>query len=276
MTPWIMSEAYSHPSLAIAPGVPLMLVALDEAWRGRKCPVWQAGLAIGDAGSLTLVIPESNYASLAFIVAVIGVWPVTAPPDMEAVAGPGDWEWGPCSRPDGAPAWRHLVGAAGMARQHIWANEAADRILCRPNPVLRSWTDRTRSHTFPDKPDYQLLGHAQPSWPLHRPDVPCSSPHSLAVRGWPPLAGWDHSRTGGGCCFEPGADASRPGAQTSVWGGWPVRSRFSSKKYPRRVQRRTSWSNSKDSSPPGTSVITGPKIPGPLPPSRIRVGTPNA
>jgi hypothetical protein len=74
MSPWVISEAYSHPSLAIAPGVPLMLIALDEAWRGRRWSVWRAGLAIAGAGCLTLLISESTFASLAIMVAAIGIW----------------------------------------------------------------------------------------------------------------------------------------------------------------------------------------------------------
>jgi len=74
MSPWIMSEAYSHASLVIAPGVPLMLVALDEAWRRRGWSVWQAALAIAGAGYLTLLISETAYASLALMVAAIGIW----------------------------------------------------------------------------------------------------------------------------------------------------------------------------------------------------------
>ncbi len=67
MSPWIMGQAYVHPSLAIAPGVPLMLVALDEAWRGRRWTVWRAGLAIAGAGCLTLLISEEVFASLSLM-----------------------------------------------------------------------------------------------------------------------------------------------------------------------------------------------------------------
>ncbi|EQD53877.1 conserved hypothetical protein, membrane, partial [mine drainage metagenome] len=74
MSPWIMGQAYVHPSLAIAPGVPLMLVAIDEAWRGRRWTVWRAGLAIAGAGCLTLLISEEVFASLSLMVVVVGIW----------------------------------------------------------------------------------------------------------------------------------------------------------------------------------------------------------
>lgn len=74
MSPYVIGQAMAHPMLATAPGVPLMAVALDEAWRLRRCTVVRSGLALGASGLLVLLISEEMFASMLVMIGVAACW----------------------------------------------------------------------------------------------------------------------------------------------------------------------------------------------------------
>lgn len=69
ISPYVTGQALGHPYLAVVPGTPLLVVALDQAWRGRHWGVGRAGAALGGCVLLTVLMSEEVLASSVVVIA---------------------------------------------------------------------------------------------------------------------------------------------------------------------------------------------------------------
>ncbi|HUZ29034.1 MAG TPA: hypothetical protein VMU90_07320, partial [Solirubrobacteraceae bacterium] len=64
MSPYVVGQALSHPALAVVPGVPLVAVAVEQAWFRHTWGPVRAGAALAGAVLVVLLVSEEVFGSM--------------------------------------------------------------------------------------------------------------------------------------------------------------------------------------------------------------------